>query len=155
MKRTRAVRENEIDRKKSKIVYEDENKENISENMPKTEIEEPKIPSPMKLSILLPKALNYYDNGYETDETVPEEKYVSPADYKPPEKSAYQRYLEETDIRNRNYDDGYETDDTVIVGGKKRATHRRHLKVKKTKRKQYRRKTQRKQRKHKRKTHRK
>ena len=136
----------EIPRKKTKIFYEDENeyedKENISENIPKIQPKNEAKNEPIKLSIMIPKAKYptpiYEDEGYETEGTIPEEEYTAPADYKAPEKSAYQTYLEMTDISKRNYDDGYETDETV-TGGKKRVTKRRNIKGKKTKRKQHRR----------------
>jgi hypothetical protein len=156
MKRTKEQEQPEI-AKKSKIDYQDDYED--KENIPKRKNNE--SPSPLKLSIMLPKKDNYYDDGYETEETIPEEEYVpQDHDYKSNEMSEYERYLEETDITKRNFDDGYETDDTEIMGGKKkRGTRRRKKSIKvkktKTKRRKHKRKTQRKQRKHKKKTHRK
>lgn len=86
------------------------------------------------------------DDGYETDETVLEEDYVVPADYKPP-KSPYQTYLEMREAKLKSYPEGYETDDTVILddegnekmGGKRKHTrrkkHRKQIKKTKTLRK--------------------
>ena len=89
------------------------------------------------------KKVDDIDDGYETDETVLEEDYVPPANYKPP-KSPYQTYLEMREAKLKSYPEGYETDDTVILddegnekmGGKRKNTrrkkYRKHIKKTKT-----------------------
>jgi hypothetical protein len=131
-----------IKRIKSNFIYDDENNENEDkENINKENRNEENVAyKPMKLSIMiptkpniktipLPPPIDIDDDGYETDETIGEEKYISNHEYKAPEKSSYQRYLEMTDVSRRNIPDGYETDDTDIEGGRRtRRVKRTHMK---------------------------
>jgi len=92
----------------------------------------------LNLGAINKKNNNYYDDGYETDDTVLEEDYVPQADWVPP-KSGYKMYLEDRKKKLDSYDPGYETDDTVILdddgnyklGGRRirlfnKKSHKRH-----------------------------